>query len=262
LYLAFECGNGDYPNTAQDVCVVQGVTNPVDGMADGDGKEYVTDAVDPTLGGSGAFAWNPQNPDQLAVVRDSNIVGAGFGSLIWLVNYDGSGRTPLGSRVILSGAGAPVQVVSMDWSPDGSFIALEGVSGGTSSIYRIEVTTGNVTQLTSQNVDFGPVVSPDGTEILFGRQNDLWTLMKISADGSNLVQMSDYMNFAPAEGGWDWSPDGSEVVLTEDRTTGGVTISKILRTTTVTSFFSDVTAGKVGRRGGAEIQDRQPSWRP
>ncbi len=150
----------------------------------------------------------------------------------------------------------------MDWAPDGSFIAFEGTSGGTRSIFRIEVGTGIVTQLTTQNQDFGPVVSPDNTEILFGRTNDLWTLMKIPATGGNVLQMSDYMNFAPAQAGWDWSPDGTEIAVTEDATTGGVVISKIRRETTATSFFSDALAGKLGRRGSFEIQDRQPSWRP
>jgi Tol biopolymer transport system component len=104
------------------------------------------------------------------------------------------------------------------------------------------------------------VISPDGTEILFGRASDLWYLMKVSASGGSPVQMSPNMNFGPDQAGWDWSPDGTEIVLTEDYTTAGIVISKILPTTTATSFFSDVKA--VGRRGGIEISDRQPSWRP
>jgi Tol biopolymer transport system component len=262
VHLAFQCGDGGFPTTPQDVCVIADVTNPADGMGDGTGKTYVTDAVDATLGGSGGFAWNPKNPDQVAVVLDSVFAGPTpiFGSVIWLVNFDGSGRTPLGNRVILDAQGAPVQVYSMDWSPDGSFIAFDGTSGGTRSIFRIEVATGVVTQLTTQNSDHTPVISPDNAEIIFGRDNDLWVLMKIPAIGGTAVQMTSNMSFDINQAGWDWSPDGSEIVLTEDITTAGVVISKILPTTTATSFFVDVKP--VGRRGGVEIQDRQPSWRP
>ena len=193
-------------------------------------------------------------------MRDS--AGASPGSQIWLVNYDGSGTTPLGTKIILDGAGAPVQVYSMDWSPDGSFIVFEGTSGGTRSIFRIEVSTATVTQLTTQNQDHRPVISPDGSEILFGRENALWVLTRIGTDGTGLASLSPNMNFGIADAGWDWSPDGSEIVVTEDITTSGVVISKVPRTTDPTSFFSDANAGKVGRRGGVEVQDRQPNWRP
>jgi Tol biopolymer transport system component len=265
-HLAFECGDGGYPSTAQDVCVISNVPADVPSMAnvgDGGGKVYVTDAVSPELGGSGAFTWNPTKPEQLAVVRDS-VLGAGgpIGSLIWLVSFDGSDPTPLGTRVMLDGSGAPVEVYSMDWSPDGTFIAFEGTSGGTRSIFRIEVSTGVVTQLTAQNQDFRPVVSPDNAEILFGRLSDGWLLMKVPAGGGNVFQMSPFLNFNIDQAGWDWSPDGSEIVVTEDVTTQGVVISRVPRSTNPTSFFSDANAGKVGRRGGGEIQDRHPSWRP
>jgi Tol biopolymer transport system component len=265
-HLAFECGNGNYPVSAQDVCVIPDITNPVTGMGDGSGKVFVTDAADPELGGSGAFAWNPQNPNQLAVARDSVFQGPTviLGSVIWVVNFDGSGATPLGTKVIQDGAGNPVSVTAMDWSPDGTFIVFEGVSGASRSIFRIDVATPIVTQLTSQSQDYRPVISPDNTQVLFGRAIDIWVLMKVPATvgGSGPEQITTNMNFGLDQAGWDWSPDGSEIVLTEDLTTDGVVISKILRSTTVTSYFSDVTAGRVGRRGGAEIQDRQPSWRP
>jgi len=263
-HLAFSCGDGNYPTSDQDVCVIGDITSPGDNLGNGSGKVFVTDAADPQLGGSGAFSWNPQDPNQLAVVRDSVFPGPTpiVGSQIWIVGYDGSGAAPLTTKVLLDGAGRPVQVYAMDWSPDGSFIVVEGVSGSTRSLFRIDVASGNVTQLTTLNQDFAPVISPDNTEILFGRQSDLLLLMKVPATGGSVVQMSPNMNFGFDQAGWDWSPDGTEIVVTEDVTTAGVVISKILPSTTATSFFSDATAGKLGRRGGSEIQDRQPSWRP
>ena len=115
----------------------------------------------------------------------------------------------------------------MAWAPDGTFIVFEGTSGSTRSIFRIEVASGVVTQLTSQFQDHHPVVSPDNQTILFGRENDQWMLMQIGANGANLVQMSPNMNFGFDQAGWDWSPDGTEIVLTEDYTTAGIVISSV-----------------------------------
>jgi dipeptidyl aminopeptidase/acylaminoacyl peptidase len=158
----------------------------------------------------------------------------------------------------------------MDWSPDGTFIAFEGLSSsGERSIYRIEVGTAAVTQLTMQAWDYGPVISPDNTEILFAQENDIWTLMKVPAAGGTVVRMSPYMNFnlTGGQAGWDWSPDGSEIVFTTDAIPGvptypGVVIARILRSTTFPdSYDTDVKlVGRLGTNGS--VQDRQPSWRP
>jgi hypothetical protein len=78
--------------------------------------------------------------------------------------------------------------------------------------------------------------------------------------------MTPFPSFPLAMAGWDWSPDGSEIVLATSAIPGlpsapGVVIAKILRTTTVTSYAADVKV--VGRLGtAAATQDQQPSWRP
>jgi hypothetical protein len=112
------------------------------------------------------------------------------------------------------------------------------------------------------------VVSPDNSEILFGEENDLWTLMRVPAGGGNPVQVTPFMNFPLADGqaGWDWSPDGAEIVLTTDFFPGlptypGVFIAKILASTTDQTYDGDVKlVGRFGTSGS--VQDRQPSWRP
>jgi dipeptidyl aminopeptidase/acylaminoacyl peptidase len=241
---------------------------------DGERKIFVTDAITPDLGGPGAFAWNPTKPEQLAVVRDEPIFPEGpLGSSIWLVNFDGSDPTRLTPPIEIQPEVA-LLVLSMDWAPDGSFIAFDGIEHfgggnfGQRAIFRVEIEAGGnapVTQLTFPQFggDYRPVVSPDNTEILFGRESDGWDLRKIRADGANEAPLSPLMGFPLGQAGWDWSPDGAEIVVTEDRTTqGGVVISRVPRSTNPTSFFSDANAGKVGRRGGGEIQDRHPSWRP
>jgi hypothetical protein len=243
-------------------------------MGDGNtGKAYVTDSVDITLGGSGAFAWNPQNPDQLAVVRDAEIFAQGpLGSAIWLVNFDGSNPVQLTAPIEIEPEVA-VQIFSMDWAPDGSFIVFDGLrTTGERAIFRVEVgAEPTVTQLTfpaTFQAQYRPVVSPDNSEILFGEENDLWTLMRVPAGGGNPVQVTPFMNFPLADGqaGWDWSPDGAEIVLTTDFFPGlptypGVFIAKILASTTDQTYDGDVKlVGRFGTSGS--VQDRQPSWRP
>jgi dipeptidyl aminopeptidase/acylaminoacyl peptidase len=274
VHLAFECGPDTYPTGAQDVCVIADVRNPFDAMGDGNtGKAYVTDSVDITLGGSGAFAWNPQNPDQLAVVRDAEIFAQGpLGSAIWLVNFDGSNPVQLTAPIEIEPEVA-VQIFSMDWAPDGSFIVFDGLrTTGERAIFRVEVgAEPTVTQLTfpaTFQAQYRPVVSPDNSEILFGEENDLWTLMRVPAGGGNPVQVTPFMNFPLADGqaGWDWSPDGAEIVLTTDFFPGlptypGVFIAKILASTTDQTYDGDVKlVGRFGTSGS--VQDRQPSWRP
>jgi Tol biopolymer transport system component len=253
------------------VCVIPDVTAPLgtmDGIGDGTGKVYVTDAVSPDLGGSGAFAWNPNNPDQLAVVRDSSL-GGPVGSQVWLVNFDGSGTAPVGTRVVLDATGFPAVIHWMDWSRNGSFIAFEGESPQTGrNIYRIEVATGAVTPLTSFGQDYRPVVSPDNTQILFARDIDGHALFRIPSGGGTETQITPLLNFSIALAGWDWSPDGSEIVHTTDVLADGtftndVMIGKVKATTVLAGYAPGdlVIIGRVGT-GNAQLQDRLPTWRP
>jgi hypothetical protein len=272
-HLAAECGNGGYPGSAQDVCVIGNVPATVSAMrnvGNGVGKTYVTDAISTNLGGPGAFAWNPLNDNQLAVVRDTQaFVGGPNTAQIWLVNYDGSGRTALTAPIDL-GTNEFVTIYSMDWAPDGSFIAFEAVNQSTSerAIFRVELSDGTVTQLTSPGngfpSDFRPVVSPGSDRILFAREVDGWVLIHIPSTGATepLGWNTSVFNFSLSQGGWDWSPDGTEIVHTSSYFAGGgVSIGKILSTTTQATYTDDLVL--VGRNAplGA-VQDRQPSWRP
>ena len=267
--IAFQCGNGS-SFSPQDVCVIADVSGPIatlDGIGDDPGgKVYVTDAVDATLGGSGAFAWNPVSTDQLAVVRDSVIGPASRpASKISLVNFDGSGVTALTPGVIIVGADT-IRVRSMDWSPDGSFIVFQGNSQfNESAIYRVELASGVVTQLTSPGSrdDELPVISPDGSTILFirhdfGGEASTWDLFTVPSGGGAVTQVT--LEFASVFFGtinitFDWSPDGQEMVLTgSDGLNVGIYV--IPATTTSATYIAD----RVLLRGSTT--DVQPSWRP
>jgi len=230
--------------------------------------------VDANLGGSGAFAWNPQNPDQLAVVRDSLIPGpvAIWASVIWLINADGSNRQPLTGSILVNDS--YVRVVSMDWAPGGGFIAFEGVNGsGERGIHRVELADGTVTALTTSGAqfidDWRPVVSPDDSEILFARAGDGYSLYRIPSGTPNAeVRVTPLFNLDPSRGRWDWSPDGSAIVhetnrLEDGTSTGDIMIGTMPRGTVLATYAPGGLTIVGRKRGtGAYIEDRQPSWRP
>jgi Tol biopolymer transport system component len=266
-HLAFECGDGgyDYSFQPQDVCVILNVPADVpsmSGMGNGTAK-YLTDAISTTLGGSGAFAWNPQNPNQLAVVRDPQwMVGGPFTSEIWLIQADGASAQTLTGPITWNDG--PLRIVSMDWAPGGGFIAFEAIDAqSVRGIYRVEVADGTITQLTTPDVqfidDWRPVVSPDDGEILFARTGDGYSLYRIPSNVPNgEVRISPLLNLDAYSSRWDWSPGGSEIVHATDRLGNYTVIAKIRRTTIEATYLDDVVV--VGR--GGEVTDRQPSWRP
>jgi len=78
------------------------------------------------------------------------------------------------------------------------------------------------------------------------------------------VRVTPYFGFPFTldDGGWDWSPDGTEIVLTDPELSAGeLVIVKVSSTTTSLTYSGDRVL--IGRSGGAgAVLDRQPSWRP
>ncbi|MDH3458651.1 MAG: hypothetical protein OER90_17565, partial [Gemmatimonadota bacterium] len=267
-HLAFECGD---LFTEIDVCVVPNVDGPIptlDRIGDGAGKVFVTD-FDQTnrKTGPGAFAWDPQNPDRLAFVRDS----AGS-SRIYTSLFDGTDVQPLSPDFMDVGTGPLVIVGDLDWSPDGSLLAFSAADPQTfiAKLFTIPRTGGDPTQLTfGPDEDEVPLFSPDGSQILFARNlesagycsYDAW---RINVDGSGEVQVTDEavcdFNIALLTG--DWSPDGTEIVLTGFDAQGNLLIYAIKSTTTAATYRADRRIAGRGAAGPFVVQDIQPSWRP
>ncbi len=267
-HLAFVCG----PTFGtQDVCIVSGVDAPVgtlEGIADGGLKVFITDAVSDTLGGSGAFAWNPTNPDQLAVVRDLDDGAGNIASQIYFATFDGTVTDSLGR--LTDGQGNPIRVLSLDWAPDGSYLAFGGEVLGDMRIYQINADGSNLLELTAPINNFDdvrPVISPDGTEIMFLRNNfaveaSMWSYWRVTAGAAGSeVQITPEVDFfvSSEELAYDWSPDGSEIVLVDtDGTNLGIFAAPA--TTTASTYVTDRRL--VSSDTGVDRADIQPSWRP
>jgi Tol biopolymer transport system component len=98
------------------------------------------------------------------------------------------------------------------YSPDGTKLAFTSdQADGNYDIYVKDLASGQLTRLTNDEEwlpDRRPSWSPDGKQIVFDDQNDLWVM---DADGSDRKRLTD----TPDVSEWQaaWSPDGSRIAF-------------------------------------------------
>lgn len=107
----------------------------------------------------------------------------------------------------------------MDWSPDGSKLAI-GLSGSVnkSDIYTINIDGSNLTNLTNDSHwDANPRWSPDGKKIVFESDKDnsgYFEIYTMDANGAHKTRLTNNQM-------WDhypsWSPDGLQIVFVSRR---------------------------------------------
>lgn len=163
------------------------------------------------VGGAAARAASPEPSPPPALVVNGRIAftttpdfDAGkFDRDINVVNSDGTGSAPLIDT--FSHQEDPA------WSDDGKFIAYTSAQNGFYEIYRANADGSNQTRL-SDGVDVGavddsPAWSPDGTQLVFVRNRQFWT---VGRDGGIAVKLS---NGSDEDEQPSWSPDGTKIAF-------------------------------------------------
>jgi len=120
-----------------------------------------------------------------------------------------AGTTTGEGRPVLAGS---FLVFSSALSPDARWVAVTN-RGGQEDLFVVEVTTGEVRQLTNDAArDRGVTWSPDGSTIYFYSQRDdaMYEVFRINADGSGLGRVT-----RPKQSGWypSVSPDGTKLAF-------------------------------------------------
>ena len=159
--------------------------------------------------------WLPDG--RLAVVARADVPSDASGpspesgrGTIWTVAIDGTGLTQLEG---------PIDVTSVDWSPDGRRIVYSAGSAEqhTEDIWVADADGGNATQLTgSDGDDIDPTWSPDGRRIAFASTRDgSYEIHVMNADGGERQRLTSTPppQFAcdPAWGRTDAPPQPSPV---------------------------------------------------
>jgi len=272
-HLGFVCGDGF---SVLDVCVIPDVTGAIASLPSNNYTVVSANVPADWKTGSIAAAWDPLNPDRVVFARDSSDGVNPPTSRFFAADFTGANVQPLHTSILNVGTG-PLQVFgTMDWSSDGSMLVFAGRDPqGNEKIYVMNSDGTGLRQLTFlPGYDDGPLFSPDGTEVLFGRDESCayngWIVDINNTDGSLERQITDddVCDFDYDLLTGDWSPDGSQIVLTSvDFTTGWTQIYVVPRTVdaipTSPNYYRTVRV-LVGRNAdvGSFLRDIQTSWRP
>jgi hypothetical protein len=251
-----------------DVCVIGDVTGPISAIPQ---NSYVVATATMEAAwrtGPPAGAWDPVSQDRFYFARDSIDVSRIF-SMLW----DGSSLDTITSGLLDVGNG-PLRIEEMDVSSDGSMIVFSAYDQVTfiPKLYLINSNGTGLRQLTFlQGFDYAPVFSPDGTEVLFGRDIDCnfnynYWIVDVSSSAERQITDDGFTcEESPAEqAGYDWSPDGSEIVLIGiDDVTGWWRTYVVPSSLSAANYRSvRVLVGRDRGNVGPFLREYQPNWRP
>jgi Tol biopolymer transport system component len=266
VHLAYQCGS--------NVCVIADATGPISLLSQAPRSVFA--GVVPTRStGSGSFAWDPRNPDRLAFPLDSVFafdsvtLRQTMTSALYVANFDGSAVTQLTPSPLDAGTGV-LQIQEVDWSPRGDVIVFSASDTVlTSKLYVINADGTGFRQLThGVDSDARPIVSPDGSQVLFlrnvgGCSIDYWRI-RVDGTAEQQVTSEKFCDISTNALGHDWSPDGSEIVLVGAGPNGqysGFMVYRIAAGTTAATYLTARQPVR-GLDAGSLSNDFQPSWRP
>jgi Tol biopolymer transport system component len=259
------------PAVINDICVMPNVTVPIPNIPVNTYTVVTSGMPAAWRNGPPAGAWNPTGAlsNQIIFARDST--GIATVSKFFTVNFDGTGLDTI-TTDIMPGVSGFLRVLEMDVSADGSLIAFigEDTQNGNDELWVISTDGTGLTQITSPGASFAdmnPVFSPDGTEILFGREDDMCEISYwvANSDGSGERELA--TNAISCESdpnglfGMDWSPDGSQIVLVGFDPTFGYERVYVVPSDVIPSTYTSVRV-PVGRGTDSGLMEGQPNWRP
>jgi TolB protein len=186
------------------IAVVAGVQQLFVARIDGSEPKQITrdafDHEDP--------AWSPDG-SKIAYVSDAD-----GGQVISLMTPDGTGAQPLSPKEL--------HAIHPSWAPDSKSLLycttddLDPPRKNAADIFRIDISSRQVTRLTTAGINTYPRLSPDGKRIAFRKILDVMNseVFVMNADGSNPQNLTN----DPAYDGWPaWSPDGSKIAFASNR---------------------------------------------
>lgn len=125
--------------------------------------------------------------------------------VILLAAFDSPTVTPVSTE-----EPAPA-IAAYDGPPRIVFSSNRGDDPNKIDLYLIDPESAEITPVeTGVDVAILPSWSPDGNQIAFALAG-VWNLYTVDADGSNLIQVTDFRSNNP-----DWAPDGSQLVFQSD----------------------------------------------
>ena len=161
----------------------------------------------------GGLAWSPDGR-QIAFDADLNSAVQPQQADIFLINADGTGERNLTEH--------PALDTSKCWSPDGTHLVFSSTRDGSWELYRMEIATREVRQLTRLGFASAPDWSPDGRSIVFTHHSQggryIYTM---NTDGKNarpLLRRLRKGRFGTSiimSGFPKWSPDSQYILYRE-----------------------------------------------
>ena len=171
---------------------------------------------------------------------------------IWILDSDG--------KVVQKLASPPADSVGVfgdifdveSWSPNGALLV-----GGRNPQLAEMTTSGGFQRITTDNMSYGGVFSPDGSRIAFGRSGAHGTEIAVmNADGSNIQYLTNGNGGAglPA-----WSPDGRRIAF--ERMTSSTVVNGVLQVT-VALFVMNADGTNLVQLSPDGVYDGSPTWSP
>jgi len=204
--------------------------------------------------------------DRLAFVQDSLTIDQKTTSAIYVASFDGTQIQPLTTTPLDLGRGV-LQIDEIDWSPRGDVIVFSAIDTQfIRKLYAINRDGSGLREVTKgSDYDSRPVVSPDGSQILFLRDRscslDYWRI-RIDGTGEQQVSSEGVCDTSTGQLGHDWSPDGTAIVLVGAGPLGGFAVYQLPAGATASTYLKDRVLASRGADAGGFVNDVQPSWRP